>query len=271
MARNPRCSQTPVAWVSLDVDDNDLTRFWSYVIAALEQVAHGVGATTLALLQAPQLPPIEAILSPLLNALSALSGHAVLVLDDYHVIDTPAIHQAIAFLLDHLPPQLHLIIPTRVDPPLPLTRLRARNELTELRAAELRFTIDEAATFLTDLMGLPLSAADIAALEARTEGWIAGLQFAALAMRDRSDLASFIAAFTGSNRFVMDYLAEEVIDRLPYHLQTFLVQTSILDRLCGSRLASTSPARPTRCMRSGSWLARWCGAGSTTARAAVCC
>jgi LuxR family transcriptional regulator, maltose regulon positive regulatory protein len=227
-------SQTAVVWVSLDAGDNDLIRFWSYVIAALNQIEQGVGATALTLLQSPQPPPMETILIPLLNALSAIPHHIALVLDDYHVVDTPAIHQTMAFLLDHLPPCIHLIILTRVDPPLPLTRLRVRSELTELRAADLRFTVDEAATFLTGLMGLPLSAANIAALETRTEGWIAGLQFAALAMRDRSDLASFIAAFTGSNRFVVDYLAEEVINRLPRHLQTFLIETSILDRMCAS-------------------------------------
>jgi LuxR family maltose regulon positive regulatory protein len=155
------------------------------------------------------------------------------MLDDYHVIDAPSIHQALAFLLDHLPAHLHLIIATRADPPLPLSRLRARGELTELRATDLRFTADEAAAFLTEVMQLPLSADAVAALEVRTEGWIAGLQFAALAMRDRTDHASFIAAFTGSNRFVMDYLLEEVFERLPGHLQSFLNQTSILERLCG--------------------------------------
>jgi LuxR family maltose regulon positive regulatory protein len=143
------------------------------------------------------------------------------------VIEAPPIHAAVAFLLDHLPPQLHLLIATRSDPPLPLSRLRARGELTELRAADLRFTPDEAAAFLTAVMGLPLAADQIAALERHTEGWIADLQFAALAMRDRSDLAGFIAAFTGSNRFVMDYLADEVVDRLPPHLQTFVMETSI--------------------------------------------
>src|SRR5262249_17571865 len=152
---------------------------------------------------------------------------------DYHLIDAPPIHSAVAFLLDQLPPQLHLVLTTRADPPLPLTRLRARGQLTELRAVDLRFTADETAAFLTELMGLPLSAGDVAALEARTEGWIAGLQFAALAMRDRSDLAGFIRGFTGSHRFVVDYLAEEVLAPQPPHIQIFLTQTAILDRLCG--------------------------------------
>jgi LuxR family maltose regulon positive regulatory protein len=221
------------AWVSLDATDSDPLRFWSYVIAALDKLQLHSGASALMLLQSPQPPPIEAVLTPLLNALSTLATDAVLVLDDYHLIDAPTIHSALAFLLDHLPPQLHLVMTTRADPPLPLTRLRARGQLTELRAADLRFTADETAAFLTELMGLPLSAEDVAALEARTEGWIAGLHLAALAMRDRADLPKFVAAFTGSNHFVVDYLAEEVFRLQPAHLQQFLLQTAILDRICG--------------------------------------
>jgi LuxR family maltose regulon positive regulatory protein len=229
----PRGRAVPFAWVSLDAADSEPLRFWSYVITALDMLQPDIGAPALALLQAPQPPPIEAMLTPLLNALGTLRTDAVLVLDDYHLIDAPAIHSAVAFLLDHLPPLLHLVITTRADPPLPLTRLRARGQLSELRAADLRFTTEETAAFLSELMGLPLSADDIRALDARTEGWIAGLQFAALAMRDRSDLAGFIRAFTGSHRFVVDYLAEEVLARQPPHLQTFLTQTAILDRMCG--------------------------------------
>src|SRR5262249_48709724 len=153
-----------------------------------------------ALLQSPQPPPIETVLTPLLNALSTLPTDAVMVLDDYHLIDAPPIHSAVAFLLDHLPPQLHLVMTTRADPPLPLTRLRARGQLTELRAADLRFRADETASFLTELMSLPLSADDIAVLEARTEGWIAGLQLAALAARERAHPAQYIQAFTGDHR-----------------------------------------------------------------------
>jgi LuxR family maltose regulon positive regulatory protein len=232
---NPKSKiQIPlVAWVSLDTADSDPVRFWSYVIAALDMLEPDCGAVALALLQSPQPPPIETVLTPLLNALSTLPADAVLVLDDYHLIDTPAIHTALTFLLDYLPPCLHLVITTRADPPLPLTRLRARGQLTELRATDLRFTANEAAAFLTELMGLPLSADDVAALEARTEGWIAGLQLAALALRDHSDLGGFIRAFTGSHRFVVDYLADEVLTRQPSHLQRFLLQTSILDRMCG--------------------------------------
>jgi LuxR family maltose regulon positive regulatory protein len=228
-----------VVWVSLDALDNDPIRFWSYVSAAFNTLAPGSGDATLALLQAPQPPPIEAIVTTLVNGLSAelsrerAEKSALLVLDDYHAIEAPAIHRAVATFIDHLPPQLHLLIASRADPPLPLARLRTGRQLTELRAADLRFSVEEAATFLTDVMGLSLSEADIAALEARTEGWIAGLQLAALAMRDRSDLAGFIGAFTGSNRFVMHYLAEEVFARQPSHIQTFLLHTAILDRMCG--------------------------------------
>ena len=222
----------PVAWVSLDAGDNDATRFWGYVLAALNMVAPGIGDTTLALLQAPQLPAQETILTTLLNALTGLRADVALVLDDYHVIEAPTIHDSFTFLVEHLSPHLHVVLVTRADPPLPLARLRARGDLTELRAADLRFTPEEAAAFLTDVMGLPLSTDDAAALEARTEGWIAGLQLAALAMRDRTELSSFIRAFTGSNRFVVDYLAEEVFERQPPELQAFLLQTAVLDRMC---------------------------------------
>lgn len=224
----------PLAWVALDPRDNDPIRFWSYVVAALDTLRPGLGAAPLMLLQAAQPPPIESILTTLLNLVSGWDTDLALLLDDYHVIDSPAIHHALVFLLDHLPPHLHLVIASRADPPLPLSRLRARGELTELRAADLRFMPDEAATFLREVMGVPLPADAVAALEARTEGWITGLQFAALALCDRADHERFIAAFTGSNRFVMDYLVEEVLDRLPLHLQSFLLATSILDRLCSS-------------------------------------
>ncbi len=226
-------------WVSLDRADNDPLRFWSYVITALDILAPGVGTTALALLQLPQPPPIEHILTSILNALSV--AYAVppvrdiaLVLDDYHVITAPAIHGALALLLDYLPPQLHLVILTRADPALPMARLRARGVVTELHASDLRFTPDEAAAFLNQTMGLSLTAADLAALEARTEGWIAGLQLAALAMRDHQDRSGFIRNFRGSNRYIVEYLAAEVFASQPAHLQTFLLHTAILDRMCGS-------------------------------------
>ena len=188
----------------------------------------------LAALQSPQPPPTESILTTLLNEIAAIPDNFILVLDDYHVIDSKPVDQALTFLLEHLPPQMHLVITTREDPSLPLARLRARGQLTELRAADLRFTPAEAAEFLNQMMGLNLSAEDIAALETRTEGWIAGLQLAALSMQGRSDIASFIQAFTGSHRFVLDYLVEEVLQHQPEHVRSFLLQTAILDRLLRS-------------------------------------
>jgi LuxR family transcriptional regulator, maltose regulon positive regulatory protein len=227
----------PFAWVSIDAADNDPLRFWSYVIAALDTLAPGAGATALVSLQSPQPPPLEGILISVLNAVGASAAAAgqdvTLTLDDYHVITAPAIHQSLALLIDYLPPALHLVILTRADPALPLARMRANGTVTELHAADLRFTAAEAAAFLNDVMGLALSGEDVAALEARTEGWIAGLQLAALAMRDHSDRAGFIRTFSGSNRYIVDYLAAEVFARQPEPVQTFLLRTAILDRMCG--------------------------------------
>lgn len=224
----------PVAWLSLDERDNDAVRFLSYLVAALQAIKVGIGEGVLAVLRAPQPPSSESILSTLLNEISSSMDYFVFVLDDYHVIDSTPVDEALNFLLEHLPPQMHLVITTREDPPLPLARLRARGQLTELRAAELRFTPNEAAEFLNRAMGLDLSPEDIAALETRTEGWVAGLQLAALSMKGRSDAASFIQAFTGSHRFVLDYLVEEVLQRQPEGIHSFLLQTSILDKLNGS-------------------------------------
>ncbi len=208
------------AWVSLDAGNNDPARFWRYVICALDSLIPGLAEAPLEQLNAPQ-PPFDTILTGVLNALVMLSSDAVLVLDDYHVITAPKIHDRLAFLLDHLPPRLHLLITSRSEPPLPLARLRGRGQVTELRASDLRFTADEATAFLRDVMCLPLDANAVAVLETRTEGWIAGLQLAALAMREKHDLAGFLSAFSGSNRFVMDYLAEEVFMRQPSHIQKF--------------------------------------------------
>jgi LuxR family transcriptional regulator, maltose regulon positive regulatory protein len=223
-----------VTWLSLDRGDNDPVSFWTYVIAALRTAASGVGEGALALLQAPQPPPIETVLTALLNDLAAVLGDVVLVLDDYHVIEARAVQDGMAFLLDHSPPGLHVMIVSRADPALPLARLRARGELVETRAAELRFTPDEAAAYLTEMMGLRLTARDVAALEGRTEGWIAALQLAALSMQGRDDVAGFIAGFAGDDRYVVDYLAEEVLQRQPDRVQAFLLQTSILSRLSGA-------------------------------------
>ena len=220
-------------WLSLDRSDNDPASFWAYVIAALRTVASGAGESALALLDAPQPPPIQTVLTTLLNDLGTVAGEIVLVLDDYHVIDARDVHDGMAFLLDHLPPQLHVVISSRADPALPLARMRARGELTEIRAAALRFTADEAAAYLNEMMGLHLTAPDVAALERRTEGWIAALQLAALSMQGRDDVAGFIASFAGDDRYVVDYLAEEVLARQPDPVQAFLLQTSILGRLSG--------------------------------------
>jgi LuxR family maltose regulon positive regulatory protein len=245
--------ERPVAWLSLDEGDNDPTRFLAYLVTALQTLAlsevEGItpnfGEGVLNVLQSPQPPPTESILTALLNAITTIPDNFVLVLDDYHVIDakpvdvSTSVDEALAFLLEHLPPQMHLVIATREDPDLPLARLRARGQFTELRVTDLRFTFAEAAAFLNQMMDLNLSAEDIAALEARTEGWIAGLQLAALAlqgtisMRGHQDATSFIQSFAGSHHYVLDYLVEEVLHQQPKSIQTFLLQTSILDRLCG--------------------------------------
>src|SRR3712207_5241388 len=225
--------ERPAAWLSLDEGDNDPTRFRSYLVAALQTVAPDIGESVLGVLGSPQPPPTESLLTALLNEISTIPDDFVLVLDDYHVVDARAIDDALVFLLEHLPPRMHLVIATREDPHLPLARLRARGQLTELRASDLRFTLSEAAEFLNSVMGLGLSAEDIAALESRTEGWIAGLQLAALSMRGREDVSGFIRAFAGDNRYIVDYLVEEVLQRQPERIRSFLLQTSILERLSG--------------------------------------
>jgi LuxR family maltose regulon positive regulatory protein len=224
----------PIAWLSLDVDDNDSNRFLLYLTAALEKIKTGIVNNTNHLFKAPQIPPTEVILTSLINELNVIPYNFALVLDDYHTISNRTIHDVIGFLLDHQPLRMHLIILTRSDPPLPLARLRARNQLVEIRAADLEFNSHEAEIFLSEVMGLKLSASDIAVLETRTEGWIAGLQMAALSMQGRDDSSNFIQSFTGSNRFILDYLAEEVILQQPESIQQFLLQTAILKRLNGS-------------------------------------
>ena len=229
----------PVVWLSLDQGDNDPAFFWDYFITALQKVqpsntSSKLGERALSLLHSPQPPPIESVLTTLINEVNAIATDVTLILDDYHVVETEAIHGAIAFLIDHLPPQLHLLMASRTDPPLALARLRARGELTELRVADLRFTSDEAVAFLNEVMGLTLSTADGAALEMRTEGWIAGLQLAALSMQGRDDVSGFVTAFSGDDRYIVDYLVEEVLQRQPEPVRRFLLQTAILDRLSGS-------------------------------------
>jgi len=223
----------PVAWLSLDEGDNDLTGFLTYFVAALQTIVSNLGAGALAALQSPQPPSAESIMTTLVNEITTFPDHIVLILDDYHVIDSKPVDGALTFLLDHLPPHMHLVIATREDPDLPLARLRARDQLSELRAADLRFTPTEAAVFLNQVMGLNLSTENIAALETRTEGWISGLQLAAISMQGHQDTASFIKSFTGSNRFVLDYLVEEVLRQQTEVVQAFLLRTSILERMCG--------------------------------------
>jgi LuxR family transcriptional regulator, maltose regulon positive regulatory protein len=224
--------ERPAAWLSLDEGENDSTRFLTYLVAALQTLAATIGAGVLSALHSPQPPPTEAMLTALLNDLTTIQDQFVLVLDDYHMIAAKPVDQALTYLVEHLPPQMHLVIATREDPALPLARLRARGYLTEVRAGDLRSTPSEAAEFLSQVMGLTLSAEDIAALERRTEGWIAGLQLAALSLQGQPDAASFIRSFTGSHHFVLDYLVEEVLGQQPERVQTFLLRTSILERLC---------------------------------------
>lgn len=228
-----RAAGRSVAWLSLDQRDNDPAVFWTYLVAALQTAVPGVGAGALSLLHSAHAASDE-VLSTLLNDLHAVDGEVVLVLDDYQVIESRDVQDGMAFLLEHLPAQIHLVIASRADPGLPLARLRARGELVEIRASDLRFTPEEAAAYLNDVMGMALPAQDVAALAGRTEGWIAALQLAALSMQGRADVAGFIAGFAGDDRYIVDYLAEEVLARQPAHIRGFLLQTSILSRLTGS-------------------------------------
>jgi LuxR family transcriptional regulator, maltose regulon positive regulatory protein len=222
------------AWLSLDVGDNDPARFLTYLVATLRTIAAHIGEGVLRALQLPQPPPIEVLLTTLLNEITHISENFVLILDDYHMIDTGSADKALTFLLEHMPSEMHLVIATREDPQIPLARLRTRSQMTELRVADLRFTPDEAAVFLNQVMGLNLSTPDIVTLETRTEGWIAGLQLAAMSLQGHHAPTTFIESFSGSHHFVLDYLIEEVLQQQPESIQNFLLRTSILDRLCGS-------------------------------------
>ncbi len=227
------CGQ-PVAWLSLDEGDKDPARFLTYLVAAIQTIQKDIGKGVLGAIQTSQpLTTInEFLLATLLNEIAAIPDHLILVLDDYHVVDSEPIDHALTYLLDHLPPQMHLVITTREDPSLPLPRYRARGQLIELRAADLRFTHEEAGAFLNQMMNLELSLENIAALETHTEGWITGLQLAALSMQGREDIATFIQSFTGSHRFVLDYLVEEVLQCQSEPVRSFLLQTALLDRFC---------------------------------------
>ncbi len=220
------------AWLTLDEADNDPVRFWAYLVAALEQQSPGIGADAAALLRAPQAVPIDTVLTVLSNAIAATPGTLALVLDDYHAITAAPIHQALATLLAYLPPNFHLVIASRADIALPLARLRARGEVAEIRAADLRCTPDEAAAFLRRLLGRDLARGDIATLLERTEGWMAGLQLAALSIQGEADAAGLIAAIRGDNRYIWDYLVDEVLERQPPAVRQFLLRTSLLERMC---------------------------------------
>ncbi|MBN1178399.1 MAG: hypothetical protein JXD18_04255 [Anaerolineae bacterium] len=221
-----------VAWISLDEDDNDPAQFFSYLIAALRQADGRIGHTLGPALASSPLPPLETLAAALVGDVVAAGAPLVLVLDDYHLISAAAVHHVVTFLLDHQPPTMHVVIATRADPPLPLSRLRARRQVTEVHARDMRFTDEEAALFLHQTMGLRLSAEAVATLEARTEGWAAGLQMAALALQQAPDDTDiFIAGFSGDNRFIMDYLADEVLERQSQAVRDFLRQTAVLERL----------------------------------------
>ena len=235
-----RSIDRPVTWLSLDEEDNDLTRFLNYLVAAFRQIDDEIGQAVQRLLEAPQLPPIELLLTELINDVVTRPLPFVLVLDDYHVITEGGVHKAVSFLLERQPPQMHLVIISRQDPPVPLSRLRGRGQLTEIRQSDLRFTVEEATAFLNQAMGLNLETSEVVALEAQTEGWIAGLQMAAVALQSRiagsgaASVPRFIDSFSGRHHFILDYLTDEVLDRQPGPVHRFLLQTSILKRMCGS-------------------------------------
>jgi LuxR family maltose regulon positive regulatory protein len=226
-----------IGWFSIDKGDNDQVQFLSYIIAALNQIEGfdpNFGQAGMSMLKSPQPPPAETVLNSLINEIDAISEKLVLVLDDYHLIETQPIHDALTYLIEHLPPQAHLVIVSREDPPLPLARLRASDQLTDIRATDLRFTSSEASEFLNSVMGLNLSQEEIHRLERRTEGWVTGLQLAALSMQGREDTTVFINSFTGSHHMVLDYLIEEVLERQSTNVQTFMLGTAILNRLNAS-------------------------------------
>jgi LuxR family transcriptional regulator, maltose regulon positive regulatory protein len=229
-----RRSRQPVAWLSLDEGDNDPARFWRHVAEALDRMLPGVGERVTVLLEGLQPAAFQAVAAALVNELAGVADQVVLVLDDYHLIQASSVHDSLAVLLEHLPPALRLVVASRADPPLPLARLRARGQLVELREADLRFTPEEAAALLRTAVAAELPEAAVAALADRTEGWVAGLQLAALSLRGHADPAAFVAAFSGSHRFVLDYLTEEVLDRQPDEVVRFLLETSVLERLSGA-------------------------------------
>ena len=227
-----RRDERAVGWLSLDEGDNDPVRFWRHVAAALDRARAGLGASAGAVV-GPGRAALDAAATALVNEFAEASDQVVLVVDDYHLVEAPEVHRSLEFLLEHLPPALRLVVASRADPPLPLARMRARGQLAEIRASALRFTVDEAAELLRAGVGDTLPDSAVATLGERTEGWVAGLQLAALSLRGRTDSAGFVAEFSGSHRFILDYLTEEVLDRQPEELRTFLLETSVLERLSG--------------------------------------
>ena len=236
----------PAGWVSLDRGDNDPTLFWAYVITALQGLDPAVGERPLAMLFSPEPPPIQVALTALINELAVLDGDVVVLLDDYHLIEDRRIHDGMAFFVDNIPPQVHLVIASRSEPPFPLGRLRGQGRLVEVTPADLRFTAAEAAAFLNDLMGLEVPDDAVGALERRTEGWIAGLQLAALSMRGRNDIGRFVASFSGDHRHIADVLVEEVLHRQTEEVQDFLLHTSVLERMCGPLCDAVTGGRRSR-------------------------
>src|SRR6266545_6629023 len=228
-----QAAEGPVAWLSLDGDDNDPARFWRYIVAAIDKVHGGLGERALSLLNASAPPTFKAVVTALVNELAAHPDELVLILDDYHRIESPAVHDSLSFLLEHLPLGMHVVIASRSDPPIPLARFRARGQLAELRAADLRFTLNESTSLLRRVWELNLPEESIAALEERTEGWATGLQLAALALRGATNPAQFIQEFSGSHRYILDYLTEEVLEQQPDDVRSFLLKTSVLDQLYG--------------------------------------
>ena len=234
----------PAAWYSLDNGDTDPGRFLRYFISAIQMVSPGVGQGILGLLDSPQPPSVDSLLLALINEISLLGRKIVLVLDDYHLVNSGPVNEIMKFFLEHQPASIHLVITTREDPDIPMARLRAGDQLTELRASDLEFTLQEAAEFLNRVMELNLPGEDVSILEERTEGWIAGLQLAAISLRGQKDPAGFIRGFTGSHHYVLDYLITEVIRQQPDEVRTFLLCTSILDRMCGPLCDALLESRP---------------------------
>ena len=242
LAQSPD-TDASAGWVSLDRSENEPALFWAYVVRALQKVQPGLGEQALAMLQASQQPPTASVLASLINEISTIGRDFLLILDDYHVIEAPAVHNGVAFLLDHLPPRMRVIIASRSEPTLPLARLRARGQVMELRASDLRFTPAEATVFLNDAMALELSVTDVTILEERTEGWIAGLKLAALSLQNHADVQKFVHAFSGDNRYIADYLVQEVLRTQSPAVRRFLLDTAILDRLSGPLCDAVSGER----------------------------